>query len=153
MLSPAERPEVRHQTGTLQADQTTQRYREAGVEAEVSAYIDDMAAAYGWADVVVCRAGALTVAELAAAGVAALLVPYPHAIDDHQTKNAQWLVARGGAVMLPQSQLSAAALAQQFRSWRAEPRQLADMAQAARACAMPQAAEAVARNCMEVAGG
>lgn len=152
-LPVALRPRVRHQTGTALFDETRQRYLAAGVDADVSAYIDDMAAAYAWADVVVCRAGALTVAELAAAGVASLLVPYPHAIDDHQTRNAQWLVARGGAMLLPQDRLSAEVLAQRLRDWAARPQQLEVMAQAARACGTPRAAEAVARNCMEVASG
>jgi UDP-N-acetylglucosamine--N-acetylmuramyl-(pentapeptide) pyrophosphoryl-undecaprenol N-acetylglucosamine transferase len=83
--------EVRHQCGRKHVDVTTTAYQDAGVNASVEPFIADMAAAYGWADFIVCRAGALTVSELAAAGVAALLIPFPAAIDDHQTKNAAWL--------------------------------------------------------------
>ena len=91
-LLPAEqRPQVRHQSGRGKLEGLRQRYAEAGVQAECSEFIDDMAAAYGTADLVVCRSGALTIAELAAAGVGALLVPYPYAVDDHQTANARFV--------------------------------------------------------------
>ena len=150
-LPEATRPGVRHQTGRAQVEETQARYRAGGVDAEVSAYIDDMAAAYAWADVVVCRAGALTVAELAAAGLASLMVPYPHAIDDHQTMNAQWLVDRGAATLLPQDEFNAESLAQRIQGWVQEPQQLFEMALRARACAKPAAAQTVAQCCMEVA--
>lgn len=150
-LPAGQRPEVRHQTGPAKWEETEALYRELGVAADVSAYIEDMPAVYGWADLVICRAGALTVAELAAAGVAALLVPFPSAIDDHQTRNAQWLADRGAAVLLPQPRFDADALAQRLRDWIANPVELAAMARRARACAMPDAAAAVARNCMEIA--
>src|SRR5690606_21747713 len=90
-LPEALRPEVFHQSGKQHAEVTAERYREAGVSAEVSPFVADMARAYGWADLVICRAGALTVSELAAAGLPSLLIPLPHAIDDHQTRNANYL--------------------------------------------------------------
>ena len=100
-LLPAEmKIETRHQAGKGWRDETIGAYRVAGAAAEVTEFIDDMAGAYGWADVVVCRSGALTVSELAAAGVASILVPFPHAVDDHQTRNAEFLVEAGAAVPL-----------------------------------------------------
>jgi UDP-N-acetylglucosamine--N-acetylmuramyl-(pentapeptide) pyrophosphoryl-undecaprenol N-acetylglucosamine transferase len=151
LLPVSERPSVWHQSGAKHYEDTLTRYREAGVEALIAPYIDDMAAAYAWADAVVCRAGALTVAELAAAGLPSLLVPYPHAIDDHQSHNALWLSQRGGALLMPQGQLNAASLAQRLADWVAQPAALLTMARQARACARPQAAQQVAQHCMEVA--
>ena len=100
MLPSDARPEVRHQAGRGWHDETSDYYRKAGVAAEVSEFIDDMADAYSWADLVVCRSGALTVSELAAVGVAAVLVPFPHAVDDHQSRNAEFLVEAGAANMI-----------------------------------------------------
>ena len=124
-----------------------------GVEAEVSEFIKDMADAYAWADLVVCRAGALTVSEVAAAGVAAIFVPLPHAVDDHQTRNALTLVDGGAAEFLPQSELTPAALASRL-SWLAGRREtLLNMAQAARRVAIIDAAERVADECKRLATG
>lgn len=147
----AGRPEVWHQAGPKNYEATSAAYREGGVEARIDAYIDDMAEAYRWADAVVCRAGALTVAELAAVGLPAVLVPYPYAIDDHQTHNARWLSSRDGAVLMPQSELDAPRLAAQLRAWSEQPGQLASMAENARTCARPAAAQEVAACCEEVA--
>src|SRR5690606_22631645 len=102
----SQRPIVRHQCGRRHLSDCQQYYREAGVTAEVTDFIADMAKAYRWADLVICRAGALTVAELAAAGVASILVPYPYAVDDHQTQNAQVLLAVGAAELLADKDLS-----------------------------------------------
>lgn len=143
------RPQVRHQTGRNHDAATAQAYRDAGVEAEVTPFIADMAQAYGWADLVVCRAGALTLAELAAAGVGAVLVPYPHAVDDHQTRNAQFLVDGGAAELVPQSALSADALAQRLSALLADRAQLLAMAQSARSLARIDAADRVADACLE----
>ncbi|RMG28443.1 MAG: UDP-N-acetylglucosamine--N-acetylmuramyl-(pentapeptide) pyrophosphoryl-undecaprenol N-acetylglucosamine transferase, partial [Gammaproteobacteria bacterium] len=121
----------------------------AGVEAELVPFIDDMAAAYAWADLVVCRAGALTVAELAAAGVGAILVPYPHAVDDHQTANARYLADAGAAELLPQSRLTAERLAECLARLLGDRDRQRAMAQAARARAMPEAARRVAEICLE----
>jgi UDP-N-acetylglucosamine--N-acetylmuramyl-(pentapeptide) pyrophosphoryl-undecaprenol N-acetylglucosamine transferase len=110
-----------------------------------------MAQAYGWADLVLCRAGALTLAELCAAGVGSVLVPYPHAVDDHQTGNAAFLVERGAARLLPQAGMDADALRTCLAGLLADRAALLALAQAARACARPDAADAVARACLEVA--
>ena len=128
--------------------QLRENYEAAGVAAECVAFIDDMAGAYEWADLVVCRAGALTVAELAAAGVASVLVPLPHAVDDHQTANAQFLALAGGAVLLPQAELTPEAIA---RLCRLSFSTLQEMATKARELARPEAAAAVATMCEEIA--
>ncbi len=140
--------QVWHQCGRGNAAATLAAYRQAGVEARVTEFIDDMAAAWHWADVAVCRAGAMTVSELAAAGVAAVLVPYPHAIDDHQTRNAEYLAARGAARLLPQAQLTPARLAQTLAELVAEPQKLRAMGAAARRAARLDATETVARICL-----
>lgn len=141
-----ERPQVVHQAGekhlvTLQAN-----YAATGVHANCVAFIEDMAGAYAWADLVICRAGALTVAELAAAGVGSLLVPFPHAVDDHQTANARFLAEAGAARLLLQPELTPAAVAE-IRNYTRD--ELLAMAERARALARPAAAEDVARVCEE----
>jgi UDP-N-acetylglucosamine--N-acetylmuramyl-(pentapeptide) pyrophosphoryl-undecaprenol N-acetylglucosamine transferase len=139
------RPLVRHQAGERHLEALRDRYREAGVEAECSAFIDDMAAAYGAADLVICRAGASTVAEVAAAGVAALFVPYPHAVDDHQNANARFLADAGAAYLIAQQALDAGSLAGLLSA--VDRQVLAAMATKARERAMPRAAQAVADAC------
>ncbi|HSP57671.1 MAG TPA: undecaprenyldiphospho-muramoylpentapeptide beta-N-acetylglucosaminyltransferase [Halomonas sp.] len=148
-LAEAERPEVRHQAGRDKDGATRVAYRDKGVDAEVSAFIDDMGAAYAWADLVVCRAGALTVAELAAAAKPALFVPFPHAVDDHQTANAQALVNQGAARLIPQNELTAVSLAGQL-STLLDPNTLAAMATRARACAELDSIERLVAGCMEI---
>lgn len=149
-LIPAdERPRVIHQSGAKQIDALRAAYAVAGVEAELLPFIDDMAARYAAADLVVCRAGALTVAELAAAGVASVLVPFPHAVDDHQTGNARFLADADAAILLPQSDLAPERLAALLREVTRE--RLAAMADKARALAKPEATRAVAEVCMEAA--
>ncbi len=151
-LLPVEaRPRVRHQTGERTLEQARQAYGKAGVEAEITAFIEDMGAAYDWADLVVCRAGALTVAELAAAGLGAILVPYPHAVDDHQTVNARFLTRADAAVLIPAAELDAQRLAAEL-SRMDRPRALA-MAQAARSLAMPDATRVVAGHCLDLIPG
>lgn len=145
------RPVIRHQTGRVHVGEVAARYQSLGIEAQVEAFIDDMAAAYAWADLVLCRAGALTIAELAAAGVGAILVPLPHAIDDHQTANARWLTDRRAGVLLPQHEMTPESLAQQLGELAAQPQELLAWARAARALAKPDAAEQVVANCLEVA--
>jgi UDP-N-acetylglucosamine--N-acetylmuramyl-(pentapeptide) pyrophosphoryl-undecaprenol N-acetylglucosamine transferase len=112
MIPLAARPQVIHQSGATQLEALRANYLAAGVHAELTPFIDDTATAYAQADVVICRAGASTVTELAAVGVAAVLVPFPYAVDDHQTTNAQFLVAQGGGWLMPQAQMSAPSLAQ-----------------------------------------
>jgi UDP-N-acetylglucosamine--N-acetylmuramyl-(pentapeptide) pyrophosphoryl-undecaprenol N-acetylglucosamine transferase len=146
---PAEvRPVVRHQAGERTLVQARKAYAAAGVEAEVTAFIEDMSAAYAWADVVICRAGALTIAELAAAGLGAILVPYPHAVDDHQTANARFLTRAGAAVLIAAPELNAKRLAAELAVMD-RTRALA-MAEAARGLARPDATEAVARACLDL---
>jgi len=106
---------VGHQAGRRHVESAQAHYLAAGVDATVTAFVDDMAEAYGWADLVICRSGALTVAELAAAGVASVLVPFPHAVDDHQTANAQFLSDAGAALLCQQRDLSAERLAEQLQ--------------------------------------
>ena len=150
-IDSAERPQVRHQCGRRHVEATRAAYREHGVEAEILPFVDDMAAAYQWASVVICRAGALTVSELTLAGRAALLVPYPHAIDDHQTANAAWLRDNGAAELVQQTALTADSLAGFIRTMQREPGRLQNMADRARALAMPEAANQVADCCEQLA--
>jgi len=143
------RPRVVHQAGARHIEQLRANYAKAGVEAETVAFIDDMARAYAEADLVICRAGATTVAELAAAGVASILVPYPHAVDDHQTTNARYLADAGAAILIPQPELTPFGLAARLEALTRE--QLLDMANKARALGKPDAAAAVAKICSEAA--
>ncbi|GMU42541.1 MAG: undecaprenyldiphospho-muramoylpentapeptide beta-N-acetylglucosaminyltransferase [Xanthomonadales bacterium] len=151
LLAAEQRPQVWHQCGARLVDDARLGYRQAGIEARVVPFIEDMAEAYGWADLCLCRAGALTLAELTAAGLGALLVPYPHAVDDHQSANARWLTAAGAAELLPEAGLDAAALATRLQALAGDRAQMLAMAQAARAQARGGAAEAVAQGCLEVA--
>ncbi len=150
LIPQAGRPEVIHQSGAKNLEKLRANYDAAGVTADTRAFIDDMAKMYDWCDVVVCRAGALTLAEITAAGVASVLVPYPHAVDDHQTGNARFLSENGAAVLLPQQDLTPVGLAQLLAGFSRE--KLLAMAQAARKLAKPEATAAVARVCMELAG-
>ena len=143
------RPIVIHQTGKQHFATVQQLYQQAGVQADIRPFLDDMAGSYANADLVICRAGALTIAELAAAGVASILVPFPFAVDDHQTHNARFLSGHGAAWLLPQNELSAEKLAQLLREVTRE--KLAAMAQQARAVAKPDAAQQVAQVCAELA--
>jgi UDP-N-acetylglucosamine--N-acetylmuramyl-(pentapeptide) pyrophosphoryl-undecaprenol N-acetylglucosamine transferase len=155
--------EIRHQCGRGWLEETSAAYRAAGIEttvgaaagaakapiAEVTEFIDDMAGAYGWADVLLCRAGALTVSEVAAAGLAAVFVPFPHAVDDHQTRNAEFLVERGAALLLDEAGLDAERLAHSLNGLLGDrPRQI-DMAIRSRAAATPDSAGQVANLCRE----
>lgn len=151
-LPAAERPAVHHQTGQAEVAAVQARYRELAGEFRVEPFIPDMAAAYAWADLVVCRAGALTIAELAAAGVGAVLVPFPHATDDHQTGNARYLVDAGAAILIPQVDLDAGKLAGLLARYCTRRAELLEMACRARRLACPDAARQVARLCLEAAG-
>jgi UDP-N-acetylglucosamine--N-acetylmuramyl-(pentapeptide) pyrophosphoryl-undecaprenol N-acetylglucosamine transferase len=155
-LSPEQRPDVLHQAGTRGIDEAREAYANAGVEAQVVPFIDDMAGSYGWADLVVCRAGALTLAELTASGLGALLVPFPHAVDDHQTRNAEALVAAGAAELIKEPGLKGTTLdvehlTQRLQALLGNRSTLVSMAEAARALAKPDAAQAIAQACVEVA--
>ncbi len=138
--------QVRHQAGKSNADATALAYGETNVNAQVTEFIDDMADAYAWADLVICRAGAMTVAEIAAVGVASLLVPYPYAVDDHQTANGRFLVQAEAAVMVQESELTAQLLAQQLNSLCANREQLLYMAGNARQLGKRNATDLVVRE-------
>lgn len=152
MLPGAQRPEIRHQAGELTLEAARTAYAQARVDADVTPFISDMADAYAWADLVVCRAGALTVSELAAAGVASVLVPYPYAVDDHQTGNARYLADVGAARLMPQTELTPESLCNLLGELFGDPQRLIAMAEAARGRAEPAAAERIARACWEVSG-
>lgn len=141
--------QIRHQAGRGRLAETQQAYAEAQLAAQVDEFIDDMAAAYGWADLVICRAGALTIAELAAAGVAALCVPLPTAADDHQTRNAEWLASFGAARVMPQAQLDEAGLAARLGDIL-DRNMLQAMANKGRAAAHRDSMNRVADLCEEV---
>lgn len=148
LLPQALRPNITHQTGKQHREAVQTAYQQAGVAAEIEPFLEDMAHYYAWADVVICRAGALTIAELAAAGVASILVPFPFAVDDHQTGNARFLSERGAAILLPQGELTPQRLAGLLQDMtRAH---ALSMAQAARAAAQPAAASRVAQVCAEL---
>ena len=142
-------PKVIHQTGKKNFAEVQELYEQAGINAEIKPFLDDMAKYYAWADVVICRAGALTVAELAAAGVASILVPYPHAVDDHQTGNAEFLSGHDAAILLPQLKLQPRHLAGILQGMTRD--KALNMAQAARALLQAQAAQCVAQVCKELA--
>jgi UDP-N-acetylglucosamine--N-acetylmuramyl-(pentapeptide) pyrophosphoryl-undecaprenol N-acetylglucosamine transferase len=141
---------VRHQCGEAHFDKARDAYLSAGIDAEVVPFEKDMASAYAWADLVICRSGALTLAELAAAGAPSILVPFPHAMDDHQTKNAEAMVAAGGALLVPEGADFTGRLGKAFEAIGDRTRLLA-MARAARTLAKPHAAARIADVCLQVA--
>lgn len=142
--------EVRHQAGKRGFDAAQQAYAAEELTVNVEAFIDDMATAYAWADVVVCRAGALTIAELTAVGVASILVPYPHAVDDHQTANAHYLSDDGAAILLSQDEFNSAKLIELLKALSNDRTQLLNMACAAKALSHTQATQNIAGLCLRV---
>ena len=152
-LLPAERrPIVRHQCGERTFDQARDAYARHDVEVELLPFIEDMASAYAWADLVVCRAGALTVAEICAVGLPALFVPYPAAVDDHQTANARPAVAAGAAAIIADSELNAASLSELLSEWLSSRADLHRKAEKARQLARPDALMRITELCLEQAG-
>ena len=150
---PAEmRPLVRHQCGAATLERAREAYAAAGVEAELAPFIEDMASAYAWADLVVCRAGALTVAELCAVGLPALFVPYPSAVDDHQTANATPMMKAGAAAIIQEADLSDASLAEELKHWLTSRANLLERARQARDLAQPQALQRITDLCLQLAG-
>ena len=147
-----QRPHVIHQTGLKNIESAKEHYINADVDAKVEAFIDDMPAAYEWADLVICRSGAMTVFELAAAGIASILVPYPHAVDDHQTQNALYLEAAGAAIVKQQNELTVGWLVEIITVFSADRKKLLDMAVAARRLAMPDSAKTIADACLHAGG-
>jgi UDP-N-acetylglucosamine--N-acetylmuramyl-(pentapeptide) pyrophosphoryl-undecaprenol N-acetylglucosamine transferase len=150
LIAEAERPVIRHQTGESTYGVAEVAYRRAGVQASLHAFIADMAEAYGWADLVIARSGALTVAELAAAGVGAILVPYPAAVDDHQTRNAAYLVDAGAATLIPQDELDAERLAAELQRHIDDRALVMQRARSARAQAKPDATADIVARCLAI---
>ena len=140
---------IADQTGAREQSQVDRAYRDNDAMAKVEPFVAEIDAAYAWSDIVIARAGALTVAELSAVGVASVLVPLPSAIDDHQRLNAQWLVDAGAAVLMPQQDLTAASLAAALEPLLADPARLLAMANNARALSRPDATETIVSACME----
>lgn len=150
-MAPDARPEVWHQAGrTLEA--ARRAYGDAQAHIRLDGFIDDMATAYAWADLVICRSGALTVAELAAAGVPAILVPYPSAVDDHQTRNGAYLQRADAAVIIQQSALTPEGLQAHLETLLSDRDRLATMGRSARECAWPEATARIAACCLAAAG-
>jgi len=141
--------QIKHQTGAAMQEQVKSRYKELGVNAEVQAFIEDMVSAYQWADLVICRSGAMTVSEVAAAGVPAIFIPLPNAIDDHQTANARYLTDAGAGLLLMQKDLNAATLVEHITKVL---KQLDVMSKTAKEYARLDATEIVAGVCMAEAG-
>lgn len=150
LMADEKRIQLWHQAGKNNYQDTINQYRKHNIEAKVDAFIDNMAEAYNWADVVICRAGAMTISELAIAGVASILVPYPYAVDDHQTANASFLVEKEAAILLPQNELSAAGLKKILLSLNRE--KILVMSEAAQKISKPEAANKVAQLCMQAGG-
>ncbi len=141
---------IRHQTGKGHLQKTQQNYLAANIEAEVIEYIDNMPEMYAWADLVICRAGAMTVSELAAAGVASILVPYPYAVDDHQTANAHYLSDAEAGILIQQNELTAEGLAQELMML--DRKKIIDMAVCARKLGKPESTRQVAQACIDAGG-
>ena len=141
--------EILHQTGRADRERTERAYRKVTEHAQVTAFIEDMAQAYAWADVLICRAGAMTISEIAAVGIAAILVPYPHAVDDHQTANARFLSERDAAILVTQEEFSPVRIADLLFGFAENRELLLKMASNARACAVPDASDTVATLCVE----
>ncbi|HVE43664.1 MAG TPA: undecaprenyldiphospho-muramoylpentapeptide beta-N-acetylglucosaminyltransferase [Gammaproteobacteria bacterium] len=144
------RPEVLHQTGDKHFEESKKHYESIGLSVNLKPFIKDMAGAYAWADFVICRAGALTVAELCAAGLGAILIPFPYAAGDHQTANAQFLVSHQAAFCVPQSGLTAASLAEMIQQLAQSPAKRHAMAMAAYQLRRTEAVNAVVKACQEV---
>ncbi|HOY70674.1 MAG TPA: undecaprenyldiphospho-muramoylpentapeptide beta-N-acetylglucosaminyltransferase [Methylotenera sp.] len=148
-LPEGQRPEVIHQAGTKHIEALNENYAVAGVKADTKAFIDDMASMYAWADFIICRAGALTVAEVSAVGLGALMVPFPHAVDDHQTTNAAYLQSGGAAWVIQQSELTVDKIVKILTELNRD--NCLEMAKKARVLGKPEATANVAKICMEVA--
>ena len=153
LLAEDQRPLVRHQCGSATLEAARSAYDRHGIDVDLVPFIENMADAYAWADLVVCRAGALTVAELCAVGLPALFVPYPAAVDDHQTANARPMADAGAAVIIDQSMLSAEVLAGQLREWLGSRRELLARAEAAHELDRPNALARITELCLQQAGG
>lgn len=150
-------PEVWHQCGDENEAETLRAYEDAGItvgeQVRIEGFIDNMAVAYNWADLVICRSGALTVAELASAGLASVLVPYPYAVDDHQTENARYLTEAEAAIMMPQEALSGERLGELLSNFAGDRDKVRDMSLRARSLAQDDTTEVIAKLCLGVCHG
>jgi UDP-N-acetylglucosamine--N-acetylmuramyl-(pentapeptide) pyrophosphoryl-undecaprenol N-acetylglucosamine transferase len=154
LISAETRPQVIHQAGERHLESARELYATHAVDADVRAFIDDMAQAYAWADLVICRSGALTVSELAAAGLPAVFIPFAAAVDDHQTRNARFLVDANAAVLIPEADLTPQRLSNEMQTLLAAGRgKLTEMASRARALAITDADVRLADACLAVAVG
>ncbi len=149
-MSPDQRPIVRHQAGPKLLDEAIDSYAKAGIEAEITAFIEDMAGAYQWADLVVCRAGAMTVSEIAVAGLPALFVPFPYAIDDHQTANANWLVSVNAALLYQQSEQDLNRFGVLLTELLQDQERLVQMSEKARTKGIRNSAQQILKQCEEL---
>lgn len=150
LMPAALQPQILHQAGRTTLQVAEMSYARAGVDARIVPFIDDVAEAYAWADLVVCRAGALTISELAAAGLGAVLVPFPSAVDDHQTGNARFLVTADAALLIPQSELTPQRLLQALEAFACDRELVLKRAQRARSLARPDATQDVVERCLAI---
>ncbi len=153
LLEEESRPEIWHQSGTATCEAACAEYETAGITARVEPFIDDMAAAYDWADLVICRAGALTITELMVAGLGAILVPYPAAADDHQTRNAEYLARVSAAVMMPEATLTPEQLADEIRACTEHREFILERARTVRKLAQPEATSSLVELCLNAGAG
>ena len=150
-LAPEIKLEIWHQSGSDHYSETDSEYSKLNYKVKLQPYIENMAEAYAWADIVICRAGALTVAELSAAGAASILIPFPYAVDDHQTANARFLTESGAAILIQERDLNSDVLCKLLSELFLARHKLLVMAQHARTLALPEATRNVAETCLEVA--
>jgi len=148
-LPSVDRPRILHQSGQINVSSTKQRYNGLGIKSDVVGYIDNIANAYQNSDLIICRSGAMTIAEITVAGLPAILVPFPSAVDDHQTCNANFLAQRGAAFLITQDKLSSNSLADVLKQLLGDPSKLIELAEKARSLACCNAAERVADVCLE----
>lgn len=153
LIDEQQRPEIIHQCGSRHSQECIETYEEANISAQVEPFIDDMAKVYAWADLVICRAGALTVAELSAAGVGALFIPFPYAVDDHQTFNALSFVSAGAGKIITEKVLTAELLADEIKQFSGDHELLLAMAKAARSQVKLGSAKVIADACLELVHG
>lgn len=144
-----ERPEIYHQTGENHLELTQTLYESYQIESNIVNFIDDIAEAYRWADLVICRAGAITLTELCSVGIGSILVPFPYAVDDHQTENAKHLAKAGATVLIPQSELTAERLTEQLKHFSTHREKLLDLAKNAYQLRITDATQKVVAHCRE----
>jgi UDP-N-acetylglucosamine--N-acetylmuramyl-(pentapeptide) pyrophosphoryl-undecaprenol N-acetylglucosamine transferase len=143
--------DVFHQSGTAMLEQTSKTYQSLAIDAKVEPFVEDMRVVYLWADLVICRSGAMTISELAIVGLAAILIPFPFAIDDHQTQNARFLVDAGAALMISEGDGLQESLRQALSELVSDPDRISSMARCARDLGRPESTELVSGHCLEVA--